>query len=115
MRQRLIAISLLATWACVTLVAQSRYLPDARPHGSHGGSSSDADNRRVLGARPADLKELEAQLLRLNAIIKKTDGFANPIGFSVETVGDFRPPVGLPVFATRRASRPSRCGPCRRR
>jgi hypothetical protein len=48
---------------------------------------ADADPRRVLGARPADVKEVEAQLLRLNAIIKGTDGIANPIGFSVETVG----------------------------
>jgi hypothetical protein len=41
----------------------------------------------VLGARPADVKDLEAQLLRLNAIIKKTDWITNPVGFSVETVG----------------------------
>ena len=52
------------------------------------------DNRRVLGARPADVKELEAQLLRLNAIIKKTDGITNPIGFSVETAGDLDPEPG---------------------
>ena len=46
-----------------------------------------ADHRRLLGARPADVKEVEAQLLRLNEIIKKTSGMTDPIGFSVETAG----------------------------
>ena len=87
MRQALIAISLLAAWASVVLVAQTRYLPDSPGTWKPWQFTAYADHRRQLGARPADVKELEAQLLRLNAIIKKTDGFTNPIGFSVETVG----------------------------
>jgi hypothetical protein len=49
---------------------------------------ADGDYRRVLGARPADVKEVEAQLLRLNAIIKKTAGITDPIGFSIESGGE---------------------------
>jgi len=87
MRQVLIAISLLAAWASVALVAQTRYLPDSPGTWKPWQFTAYADHRRLLSARPADVKELEAQLLRLNAIIKKTDGFTNPIGFSVETAG----------------------------
>jgi len=47
-----------------------------------------ADHRRVLGAGPVAVKEVEAQLLRLNAIIEKTPGITNPVGFSIETSGD---------------------------
>jgi hypothetical protein len=88
MRQRLIAFSLLATCASVVLVAQWRYLPDSPGRWKPWRFIAYADHRRLLGARPADVKELEAQLLRLNAIIKNTDGITNPIGFSVETVGE---------------------------
>jgi len=58
------------------------------------------------------VKELEAQLLRLNAILKKTDGFTNPIGFSVETTGDLylepdRPGAGAGVPALTRRPLPA--------
>ena len=105
MRQVLIAISLLATWASVALVAQMRYLPDAPGTWKPWRFIAYGDNRRLLGARPADVKELEAQLLRLNAILKKTDGFTNPIGFSVETVGLARP-GGRPAIGRAPGSRP---------
>ena len=83
----LIAVSLLATSVSVAVVAQSRYLPTSPGTWKPWKFTAYPDHRRLLGARPADIKELEAQLLRLNAIIKSTDGITNPIGFSVETVG----------------------------
>src|SRR5690349_11089409 len=107
-RNVLIAVSLLAMWASPALVGQSRYLPTSPGTWKPWRFSADADPRRVLGARPADIKELEAQLLRLNDIIKKTDGITNPIGFSVETVGElaldngrFEPRAGEPALTVR--------------
>ena len=94
MRHVLLAVSLLAVSASVGLVAQARYLPNAPGTWKPWRFNAYADQRRVLGARPADVKDLEAQLLRLNAIVKKTDGFTNPVGFSVETVGDLGPASG---------------------
>ena len=88
MRPVLLAVSLLAGSASVALVAQARYLPNAPGTWKPWRFNADADERRVFGARPTDVKDLEAQLLRLNAIVKKTDGFTNPVGFSVETAGD---------------------------
>jgi hypothetical protein len=91
MRKVLVAVSLLATLASVALVAQVRYLSDASGTWKPWQFYAYPDNRRLLGARPAEVNALEAQLLRLNAIIKKTDGFTAPIGFSVETVGNLDP------------------------
>src|SRR5688572_1656113 len=71
---RLIAVCLLAAWTSVALVAQYRYLPTSPGTWKPWQFTAYADHRRLLGARPADVKELEAQLLRLNAIIKNTDG-----------------------------------------
>ena len=91
MRHVLIAVSLLAAFASVPLVSQtqreSRFLPDSPGVWKPWAFYDSSDYRRVSGARPADVKEIEAQLLRVNAIIKKTPGIANPIGFSVETAG----------------------------
>ena len=42
------------------------------------------------------MKAVEAQLLRLNAILKKTDGISNPVGFSVETAGHLDSPTRRP-------------------
>jgi len=84
----LLAVSLLATWASVALVAQYRFLPTAPGTWKPWQFYAYADDRRVFGARPADVKDVEAQLLRLNAIIKKTDGFTDPVGFSIETAGN---------------------------
>jgi hypothetical protein len=90
----LLAVSLLATFASATLVAQYRYLPDSPGTWKPWEFIADGDSRRVLGARPADVKEVEAQLLRLNAIIRKTNGITNPVGFSVETAGTLDLPSG---------------------
>jgi hypothetical protein len=90
-RHVLLAVSLLAALSSVPLASQSqrenRFLPDSPGVWKPWAFYDSSDYRRVSGARPADVKELEAQLLRLNAIIKKTPGIANPIGFSVETAG----------------------------
>ena len=64
-----------------------RYLPNSPGTWKPWVFSAYGDNRRLLGARPADVKAFEAQLLGLNAIIKQTEGFAKPMGFSVETAG----------------------------
>lgn len=107
MQRASIAAALLATSTSLTLVAQSRYLPTSPGTWKPWRFIAESDSRRVLGARPADLKELEAQLLGLNAIIKKTEGMTNPIGFSVETVGEldlggrFSPRAGEPALAAR--------------
>lgn len=89
-------------------VAQMRYLPNAGGTWKPWKFIAYPDNQRALGARPADLKEVEAQLLRLNAIIKKIDGITNPVGFSVETVGSldlasgrFSPIAGEPALTAR--------------
>ena len=88
MRRVWLAVSLLATWASVALVAQYRFLPTAPGTWKPWQFYAYADDRRVFGARPADVKDVEAQLLRLNAIVKQTEGFTNPVGFSIETAGN---------------------------
>jgi hypothetical protein len=92
MRQGLIAVSLLTAWASVVPVAQTRYLPDAPGTWKPWQFIAYPDHLRVNGARPANVKALEAQLLRLNEIIKRTGQFANPIGFSVEPSGGLEMP-----------------------
>ena len=93
MRHVLIATSLLASSASIALIAQQgyRYLPDSPGVWKPWTFRADGDHRRVLGAGPADVKEVEAQLLRLNAIIRKTVGITNPIGFSIATGGELLP------------------------
>src|SRR5438045_3459616 len=46
-----------------------------------------ADDRRRLAARPADVTSLEASMQGLSAILKKTPGFAAPVGFNVTSSG----------------------------
>jgi len=88
MRQVLLAVSLLATLASATLVAQVRWVPSAPGRWKPWMFNAYDDVRRAHGARPADVKEFEAHLLRLTAIIKQTEGFTNPIGFSPDTGGN---------------------------
>jgi hypothetical protein len=87
MRQVLIGVSLVAAFASVPLVGQTRYLADAPGRWKPWMFNAYGDVRRVHGAKPAEVKDVEAQLLRLQAIIKKTDGFTNPVGFSIGTSG----------------------------
>lgn len=88
MRHVLIIASLLVIPASAALDSQSRFLPDAPGRWKPWTFRADGDVRRVLGAGSADVKEVEAQLLRLNEIIKKIPGIANPIGFSVGSGGE---------------------------
>jgi hypothetical protein len=90
-----LAIALLALSAPAAL-AQMRYVPNAPGTWKPWRFIAYPDNQRRLGARPADLKALEAQLLRLNAVLKNTSGLTNPIGFSVETVGSLDPEPARP-------------------
>ena len=87
MRQVLIGVSLVAAFASVPLVGQTRYLADAPGRWKPWMFNAYGDVRRVHGAKPAEVKDVEAQLLRLQAIIKKTDAFTNPVGFSIGTSG----------------------------
>lgn len=87
MRQVLLVGSLLVTCASVALIGQMRVIPDAPGRWKPWTFTASGGTRTLLGARPADVKGLEAQLLRLNEIIKGTEGITSPIGFSVETSG----------------------------
>ena len=109
MRHVPIAASLLAMSASVALVAQGyRYLADSPGVWKPWTFRADGDHRRVLGAGPAAVKEVEAQLLQLNAIIRKTAGITNPMGFSVESGGElkiesdwFEASAGAPALTAR--------------
>ena len=67
---------------------QSRSLPDApgtwKPWKPFSASR---DSREAQAATPALVKAFEAELLALNAILRRAPGVASPIGFSVETWG----------------------------
>ncbi len=90
--KKLLASLLFAACASGTLAAQ-RYVLDAPGKWKPWTFHAYADDVRRLGARPADVKAVEAHLLRLNEILRKTDGITNPIGFSVETGGGIAPPT----------------------
>lgn len=96
-------VLLVAAAGASAAAGQIRYVPDAPGTWKPWAFTAASGNRDRVAARAADVKALEAQLLALNAIIKRTPGFADPIGFSVETVGDldlesYRP--GQPPLAT---------------
>jgi hypothetical protein len=68
--------------------SQTRSLPDApgtwkpwKPLADTGGT------RQEQGLTPALRKAFEAELLALNAILRRAPGVASPVGFSVETWG----------------------------
>jgi len=87
MRRTLLVLSLLAAGASTALVAQVRNVPDAPGRWKPWTFTASPTTRTRLGARPAEVKDTEAQLLRLNAIIKNVGGISNPIGFSVQVSG----------------------------
>lgn len=107
MRQVLLVGSLLVASASIGVVAQLRYVTDAPGRWKPWTFNVGSDGRTQFGARPADLKALEAHLLRLNEIIKGTADMANPIGFSIDTSGSFSAPPrstpfpGEPTFTAR--------------
>jgi len=88
-------VALLAFSATVA-VAQTRYIANAPGTWKPWHFTAYPDHQKALGARPADVKAVEAQLLGLNAILKKTDGISNPVGFSVETSGHLDVPTNRP-------------------
>src|SRR5688572_20649618 len=68
---------------------QTRNLPEAtgtwkpwKPFSANG------DSRQAQAATPALVKAFEAELLALNAILRRAPGVASPVGFSVETWGN---------------------------
>ena len=70
--------------------SQTRHLPDApgtwkpwKPLSTTTG----AGGAREQAATPALVKAFEAELLALNAILRRATGVASPVGFSVETWG----------------------------
>ena len=83
------AVVLFVATACAGfLAAQIRTVPDAAGRWKPWKFVAYDDTRRAAAATPADVKGLETQLVALNAILKQTPGFAAPVGFSVETVGN---------------------------
>lgn len=88
MPKNLAALAVCLAVATVTLVAQLRYLPNAPGAWKPWAFVAYPDNRRQLGAQPLEVKAFERELLALSAILKNTAGFASPLGFSVETVGE---------------------------
>lgn len=99
-RRPLFAAALgLAVLCTAALSAQTHYVPTAPGRWRPWAFYAYADNRRLLAAKPAEVKALETQLLALSAIIKKTPGFTEPIGVAIETAGDlmqttFRQSIG---------------------
>jgi hypothetical protein len=93
MRKRNRVGIVLLVLASAVAVAETRYLSNAPGTWKQWRFTAYADQQRDLGAKPGDMMELEAQLLKLNAILRKTEGLTNPVGFSVETVGglEFEP------------------------
>ena len=78
-----------AVAGAVPVWTQSRRLPDApgtwkpwKPFSANG------DSRKSQAATPALVKAFEAELLALNAILRRAPGVASPVGFSVETWGN---------------------------
>ena len=89
LRRSVAALALIAgVTAAVPVLPQSRSLPDApgtwkpwKPFAATGGSAQQQK------ATPALLKAFEAELLALNAILRRAPGVESPVGFSVETWG----------------------------
>ncbi len=88
-RRRLGVLMLMfAVAGAVPVWPQSKHLPDApgtwkpwKPLATTTGTG------REQAATPALMKAFEAELLALNAILRRATGVASPVGFSVETWG----------------------------
>ena len=84
-----VLVLIAAVAAAVPAGTQTRSLPDApgtwkpwKPFAANG------DSRQAQAATPALVKAFEAELLALNAILRRAPAVASPIGFSVETWGN---------------------------
>ena len=68
--------------------AQTRTLPEAPgTWKAWKPMSTTGDSRQTRAATPALVKAFEAELVALNAILRRAQGVAAPVGFSVETWG----------------------------
>jgi hypothetical protein len=84
-----VLVLIAAVAGAVPAWTQTRNLPDApgtwkpwKPFAASGAS------RQEQAATPALVKAFEAELLALNAILRRAPAVASPIGFSVETWGN---------------------------
>ena len=99
-RSVLILLAGFAIGGAVLAAPQSRALPDApgtwkawKPFSASG------EARKEQAVTPALLKAFEAELLALNAILRRAPAVASPVGFSVETWGNlagYRPAAVAP-------------------
>ena len=84
-----VCVLLAAYTASMPARMQTRQLPDApgtwKPWKPFAAS---ANSREAQAATPPLVKAFEAELLSLNAILRRAPGVASPIGFSVETWGN---------------------------
>lgn len=83
-----VAVFLAGATATIPIESQTRMLPDApgtwKPWKPFAAIAS---ARQEQAATPALVKAFEAEMLALNAILRKAAGVASPVGFSVETWG----------------------------
>ncbi len=94
-------LMLVVVVAATTLASpQSRSLPDAPgTWKAWKRLTASAGARQEQAATPAQVKAFEAELLKLNAILRAAPAVASPVGFSVETWGDlagYRPTAVAP-------------------
>lgn len=89
-RRAVASVLFAAAIASSPVFAQSRSLPDApgvwkpwKPFSVSAGA------RQEQAATPALIKAFEAELLAIEAILRRAPGVASPVGFSVETWGHF--------------------------
>jgi hypothetical protein len=90
-------LALLAS-ACIadTAGAQPNYLVNEPGTWKAWNFTATPTTRRERAATPADVKAFEAELLKLQAILRQAPGVAHPVGFSVETWGNlhgYTPPA----------------------
>ena len=84
--------------------AQPNYLVDQPGTWKPWRFTATPATRKERAASPADVKAFEAELLRLQAILRRAPGVAAPLGFSVETWGNLHgyeaPVPGQPAGST---------------
>ncbi len=68
--------------------AQPNYLVDQPGTWKPWKFTATPTTRKERAAAPADVKAFEAELLKLQTILRQAPGVANPVGFSVETWGN---------------------------
>lgn len=83
-----VLVLLAAVAGAVPVWPQSRSLADSPGTWKPWKFTAIASTRQDQGATPALVKAFEAELLALNAILRRTFGVASPVGFSVETWGN---------------------------